>query len=69
MYSYARKNPTTFKDPAGRHVCQGNKDPGAQIKAGYESAQRLQPARCRRRRRNSWSGRNALPRLMASCVR
>jgi RHS repeat-associated protein len=40
MYSYTRNNPVTFTDPTGAYTCQGNKDQCAQIKAGYDAAQK-----------------------------
>ena len=40
MYSYTRNNPVTFTDPTGAYTCQGNKDQCAQIRAGYDAAQK-----------------------------
>ena len=40
MYSYSRNNPLRFTDPTGQYVCDGNKADCAQIKAGYQAAQK-----------------------------
>jgi len=40
LYAYVGNNPLSRTDPTGHYTCSGNKDQCAQIKAGYDAAQK-----------------------------